>query len=89
MGFLRQSKDGTTSLAIIVPNDGIDPETNERPISLGALVGKLNHGTGSLQGFREDRRNLTKPGTNYSYISLNSLNLNQGLRSEYHNFSAI
>nr|XP_018916465.1 PREDICTED: bromodomain-containing protein 7 [Bemisia tabaci] len=61
MGFLRQSKDGTTSLAIIVPNDGIDPETNERPISLGALVGKLNHGTGSLQGFREDRRNLTKP----------------------------
>nr|CAD7443088.1 unnamed protein product [Timema bartmani] len=60
MGFLRQRKDGTTSLAIVVPNDGVTPGTNERPISLGVLCGKLTHGTGQLQGFREDRRNLTK-----------------------------
>ncbi|KAL1449339.1 hypothetical protein WDU94_000532 [Cyamophila willieti] len=60
MGYLRQKKDGTTSLAILVPGDHVDNETNERPVSLGNLVGKLNHGTGSLQGFREDRRNLAK-----------------------------
>uniref|UniRef100_A0A1B6DLS8 Bromo domain-containing protein n=1 Tax=Clastoptera arizonana TaxID=38151 RepID=A0A1B6DLS8_9HEMI len=60
MGFLRTQKDGTTSLAIIVPNDGLDLETNEKAVSLGQLVGKLNHGSGALQGFREDRRNVTK-----------------------------
>ena len=61
MGFLRQKKDGTTSLQIIVPGDGVIPGTNQRPVSLGQLIGKLNHGTGSLAGFREDRRNMSKP----------------------------
>ncbi|XP_053985276.1 bromodomain-containing protein 7 isoform X2 [Hylaeus volcanicus] len=27
----------------------------------GQLIGKLNHGTGALAGFREDRRNMSKP----------------------------
>jgi len=61
MGFLRQKKDGTTSLQIIVPGDGIIPGTNQRPVSLGQLIGKLNRGTGALAGFREDRRNMSKP----------------------------
>ncbi|CAK9813704.1 Bromodomain-containing protein 7 [Anthophora quadrimaculata] len=61
MGFLRQKKDGTTSLQIIVPGDGVIPGTNQRPVSLGQLIGKLNHGTGVLAGFREDRRNMSKP----------------------------
>ncbi|XP_063994080.1 bromodomain-containing protein 7 isoform X2 [Diachasmimorpha longicaudata] len=61
MGFLRQKKDGTTSLQIIVHGDGIIPGTNQRPVSLGQLIGKLSHGTGSLAGFREDRRNMSKP----------------------------
>ncbi|XP_022185646.1 bromodomain-containing protein 7 isoform X2 [Nilaparvata lugens] len=60
MGFLRQKKDGTTSLAILVPGDGIDTAKNERPVSLGQLVGKLTHGSGTLHGFKEDRRNITK-----------------------------
>lgn len=60
MGFLRTQKDGTTSLAILVPGEGLDPESNEKPVCLGQLIGKLNHGSGSLQGFREDRRNITK-----------------------------
>ncbi|KAK7871043.1 hypothetical protein R5R35_014104 [Gryllus longicercus] len=60
MGFLRQKKDGSTSLAILIPTDGVTPGTNERPVSLGAFSGKLTHGTGQLQGFREDRRNLAK-----------------------------
>ncbi|KAG8240253.1 hypothetical protein J437_LFUL004713 [Ladona fulva] len=53
-------KDGTTSLAVLIPSDGVAPGTNEKPVSLGALVGKLTHGTGQLQGFREDRRNAAK-----------------------------
>ncbi|XP_046389290.1 uncharacterized protein LOC124158139 isoform X2 [Ischnura elegans] len=60
MGFLRQRRDGTTSLAILIPGDGVAPGTNEKPVSLGSLVGKLTHGTGQLQGFREDRRNAAK-----------------------------
>lgn len=61
MGFLRQKKDGSTSLQIIVPGDGVIPGTNQRPVSLGQLIGKLSHGTGSLAGFRDDRRNMSKP----------------------------
>ncbi|KAG8036576.1 hypothetical protein G9C98_003898 [Cotesia typhae] len=61
MGFLRQKKDGTTSLQIIVHGDGVIPGTNQRPVSLGQLIGKLSHGTGVLAGFREDRRNMSKP----------------------------
>uniref|UniRef100_A0A1B6GUL2 Bromo domain-containing protein n=2 Tax=Cuerna arida TaxID=1464854 RepID=A0A1B6GUL2_9HEMI len=60
MGFLRTQKDGTTSLAILVPGEGLDPESNERPVCLGQLIGKIPHGSGALQGFREDRRNITK-----------------------------
>ena len=48
MGFLRQKKDGTTSLAILVGGDGIIPGTNQRPVLLGSLVGKLTEGTSQL-----------------------------------------
>lgn len=62
MGFLRQKKDGTTTLNILVGGDGVVPGTiNERPVSLGVLTGKISEGSGSLQGFREDRRNVVKP----------------------------
>ncbi|XP_032686946.1 bromodomain-containing protein 7 isoform X2 [Odontomachus brunneus] len=72
MGFLRQKKDGTTSLQIIVPGDGIIPGTNQRPVSLGQLIGKLNHGTGALAGFREDRRNMSKPVKSLYYGAFGS-----------------
>jgi len=61
IGFLRQTKDGTTSLAILNPSEGVKPGTMERPVSLGHLAGKLSHGSGSLQGTRIDRRNIAKP----------------------------
>lgn len=72
MGFLKQQNNGSTSLSILVPNDGINPETGERPVLLGSLIGKLNHGVGSIPGFREDRRNMVKTGvyiifTNYLF----------------------
>lgn len=62
MGFLKQQNNGSTSLSILVPNDGINPETGERPVLLGSLIGKLSHGVGSISGFREDRRNMVKTG---------------------------
>ncbi|XP_048509938.1 bromodomain-containing protein 7 [Athalia rosae] len=72
MGFLRQKKDGTTSLQILVPGDGVIPGTNQRPVSLGQLIGKLSHGTGSLAGFREDRRNMSKPAKPLYYGAFGS-----------------
>jgi len=62
MGFLRQKPDGSTSLKFLTGNSGLVPgsENNERPVTLGTLIGKVKQGSGSIQGFREDRRNLTK-----------------------------
>lgn len=57
MGFLRQRKDGTTSMQILVDADNSCPE---RVVSIGAFTGKLQQGTGQLQGLREDRRNNAK-----------------------------
>jgi len=60
--FDRQKEDGSTSLAILTPGEGIVPGTdNEKPVSLGSLVGRVRYGTASLAGFREDRRNIAKP----------------------------
>lgn len=61
MGFLKQRKDGTTNINILVGGDGSIPGTKKRPVLLGALCGKLSEGTGQIQGFREDRRNTAKP----------------------------
>lgn len=61
MGFLRQRPDGTTSLNIITGENGVIPGTEkDRPVLLGSLLGKVKQGTGSIQGFREDRRNVSK-----------------------------
>ena len=61
MGFLRQKTDGSTSLRFLTGNMGVIPGTeNDRPVNLGQLIGKVKQGTGSMQGFREDRRNIAK-----------------------------
>ena len=61
MGFLRQKPDGSTSLKFLSGNTGLIPGTdNDRPVLLGQLIGKVKQGSGSIQGFREDRRNLAK-----------------------------
>lgn len=66
--FQRRMKDGSTSLAILTPGEGIVPgTTRDRPISLGSLIGRVKNGTTSLQGFREDKRNIVKPMYALSY----------------------
>lgn len=57
MGFLRSHTDGTTSMTILVPTEDGIPEKTKR---LGEFTGKLQKGTGLLQSFREDRRNVAK-----------------------------
>jgi bromodomain-containing protein 7 len=49
MGFLRQRRDGTTNLNIIIGGDGVIPGTKKRPVLLGTLTGKLTEGTSQLQ----------------------------------------
>lgn len=69
MGFIRQRKDGTTSMKILVTDENEGPE---KVITIGALVGKLKQGTGQLQSFREDRRNFVKPVKPLQYGAFSS-----------------
>ncbi|XP_023294615.2 bromodomain-containing protein 7 [Lucilia cuprina] len=57
MGFLRQNKDGSTSLNLLTKDENEGPE---KVVSLGDLVGKLKKGSGQVQGYREDKRNEAK-----------------------------
>ncbi|XP_045488675.1 bromodomain-containing protein 7 isoform X2 [Pieris rapae] len=55
--FPRMDADGKTTLCLVThPVDN----TEDKPITLGQYIGKLNQGTGSLHSTREDRRNLAK-----------------------------
>lgn len=58
--FVRKRDDGSTSLAIITPGDGVVPGS-DKPVTLGAILGRVRAGTASLATFREDRRNVAKP----------------------------
>ena len=69
MGFLRARGDGTTSMKILVPSEDCVPE---RMPTLGAFTGKLQQGTGQLQGFREDRRNSVKTLKSLDYGAFSS-----------------
>ncbi|XP_047520470.1 bromodomain-containing protein 7-like isoform X3 [Pieris napi] len=55
--FPRMDADGKTTLCLVThPVDN----TEDKPVTLGQYIGKLNQGTGSLHSTREDRRNLAK-----------------------------
>lgn len=64
MGFLRQNKDGTTSLKILLHSENEGPE---KVVTLGDFTGRLTQGKGQLQGFREDRRNTAKMSKPLNY----------------------
>nr|XP_040236392.2 bromodomain-containing protein 7 [Anopheles coluzzii] len=73
LGFLRQHKDGTTSMKILLDAKSEGGEGGpERTVTLGAHTGKLQYGTGQLQGFREDRRNSAKIVKPLSYGAFSS-----------------
>lgn len=59
IGFLRKSKDGTTTLAVVNPVDSEVPEY--LPVNLGASLGKVATGSHTTAGFKEDKRNKATP----------------------------
>ncbi|XP_006825137.1 bromodomain-containing protein 7-like [Saccoglossus kowalevskii] len=61
IGFLRRQKDGTTTLAVVNPECGVESGGEVHPVNLGLLVGKLTAGSSSIAGFREDKRNKVNP----------------------------
>lgn len=63
LGFLRQRGDGTTTLSFLTGCEGNDPNLKEKPVSLGLLTGKLTQGSSTLHNYRDDKRNMAKPGT--------------------------
>uniref|UniRef100_A0A1A9VME5 Bromo domain-containing protein n=1 Tax=Glossina austeni TaxID=7395 RepID=A0A1A9VME5_GLOAU len=57
MGFLRQNKDGSTSLNFLIKDENEGPE---KVVNLGELVGKLQKGSGQVHSYRDDKRNEAK-----------------------------
>ncbi|KAH8273732.1 hypothetical protein KR018_011185 [Drosophila ironensis] len=64
MGFLRQHKDGSTTLNLMIPDENEGPE---RVVTIGDLVGKLQTGSTQLQVRQPDKRNALKPVKPLSY----------------------
>lgn len=44
------------------PGTGKEGVKEERKVTLEMLVGKLQQGTNTIAGFKEDKRNIVKPG---------------------------
>ncbi|XP_026319580.1 bromodomain-containing protein 7-like [Hyposmocoma kahamanoa] len=56
--FPRMDADGKTTLCVVTST--VDATGEDKPLTLGRLIGKMQHGTGSLHTTREDRRNVAK-----------------------------
>ncbi|KAH8378131.1 hypothetical protein KR093_009459 [Drosophila rubida] len=57
MGFLRQHKDGSTTLNLLIRDENEGPE---KVVTIGDLVGKLPAGSGQVHGLHTDQRNNVK-----------------------------
>ncbi|GFS49465.1 bromodomain-containing protein 7 [Nephila pilipes] len=68
IGFLRQSENGTTTLAIIHPKAG----DKDVKVNLEMLAGKVTQGTGTIAGYKEDTKNFVKPIHYNNYGSYSS-----------------
>lgn len=64
MGFLRQTKDGSTTLNLLIKEENEGPE---RVVTIGDLVGKLQTGSTQLQVRQVDKRNALKTVKPLSY----------------------
>lgn len=64
MGFLRQTKDGSTTLNLLIKEENEGPE---RVVTIGDLVGKLKTGSTQLQVRQVDKRNALKTVKPLSY----------------------
>ncbi|KAH8260108.1 hypothetical protein KR026_003107 [Drosophila bipectinata] len=64
MGFIRQTKDGSTTLNLLIKEENEGPE---RVVTIGDLVGKLQTGSTQLQVRQVDKRNALKTVKPLSY----------------------
>lgn len=67
-GFLRQRENGSTTLAVLNPGSG----DKVLKVNLEMLAGKLSQGTGTIIGFKEDSKNIIKPGNYINYGAYSS-----------------
>ncbi|XP_061078126.1 bromodomain-containing protein 7 isoform X2 [Conger conger] len=64
--FDRRKPDGTTTLGILNTADLSSGDSGYCPVKLGMMMGRLQTGINTLQGFKEDKRNKVTP---VSYIN--------------------
>ncbi|XP_066569556.1 bromodomain-containing protein 7 isoform X1 [Amia ocellicauda] len=67
MQFERRKSDGTTTLGILNPADLAVGEPGYCPVKLGMMMGRLQTGINTLQGFKEDKRNKVTPVSYMNY----------------------
>ncbi|KAL1007465.1 hypothetical protein UPYG_G00087180 [Umbra pygmaea] len=67
LDFKRRKSDGTTTLAILNPVDLTAGDVGYCPVKLGMMSNRLQSGINTLQGFKEDKRNMVTPVTYMNY----------------------
>ncbi|CAM4525201.1 unnamed protein product [Leuciscus chuanchicus] len=66
--FERRTSDGSTTLGILNPADLSAGDPGYCPVKLGMMGGRLQSGINTLQGFKEDKRNMITPVTYMNYL---------------------
>ncbi|XP_051559304.1 bromodomain-containing protein 7-like [Myxocyprinus asiaticus] len=65
--FERRKSDGSTTLGILNSADLSVGDPGYCPVRLGMMGGRLQTGINTLQGFKEDKRNMVTPVTYMNY----------------------
>ncbi|KAJ8407840.1 hypothetical protein AAFF_G00268840 [Aldrovandia affinis] len=65
--FERRKPDGTTTLGILNAADLTAGDAGYCPVKLGMMMGRLQTGINTLQGFKEDKRNKVTPVSYMNY----------------------
>ncbi|KAK7170358.1 hypothetical protein R3I94_000549 [Phoxinus phoxinus] len=66
--FERRTSDGSTTLGILNPADLSAGDPGYCPVKLGMMGGRLQSGINTLQGFKEDKRNMVTPVAYMNYL---------------------
>ncbi|XP_077085079.1 bromodomain-containing protein 7 [Siphateles boraxobius] len=64
----RRTSDGSTTLGILNPADLSAGDPGYCPVKLGMMGGRLQSGINTLQGFKEDKRNMVTPVAYMNYL---------------------
>ncbi|XP_070986472.1 bromodomain-containing protein 7-like [Oncorhynchus clarkii lewisi] len=67
LDFERRKSDGSTTLALLNPVDLVAGDVGYCPVKLGMMSNRLQSGINTLQGFKEDKRNMVTPVSYMNY----------------------